>query len=295
MILVAGATGMLGSAVCRRLRGAGRSVRALVRATSPKEEALRGLGVEVARGDLRAPGSLDAALEGVTTVISTATAMASKGERNSLRSVDRDGQLALVAAARSAGAAHFVYVSISPNYREHAPLMRYKREVERAVRHSGMRWTVLQPSNFMEVWLSPFLGWDLARGRATIFGAGTAPVSWISVDDVAEVCALAISDPRLENQDLPLGGPEALPPNAVLAVFEGLSGRRFKARRVPRAVLALLAPVVALLDERQASGMSLGAQAAEGDVIDSPLQRELPVAWTRVRDYGARILASQRA
>jgi uncharacterized protein YbjT (DUF2867 family) len=222
MILVVGATGVLGLEVCRRLRTRNQPVRAMVRTGSAREEELGRLGAEVVHGDLRSREAVEAACRGATAVVSTATAMASKERANDLRAVDRDGQLSLVDAAKKSGVRHFVYVSISPNYRELAPLMRYKREVERAVRQSGMRWTILQPSNFMEIWLSSFLGWDFRNGRAMIFGSGVAPVSWISVHDVAEYCAMALEDSRMVNRDVPLGGPEALPPNEVVRILERL-------------------------------------------------------------------------
>jgi NADH dehydrogenase len=53
MILVVGATGLLGSEICRRLRARGRPVRALVRPGSTKAAALRAIGVETVEGDLR--------------------------------------------------------------------------------------------------------------------------------------------------------------------------------------------------------------------------------------------------
>jgi uncharacterized protein YbjT (DUF2867 family) len=152
MILVVGATGMLGLEICRRLREEGRAVRGLVRPGSPREPLLRELGVEIHHGDLRAPPTVGPACDGVTTVVSTATAMGAKERGLTLRSVDRDGQLALVELARLRGVSAFVYLSASPNLRRSAPLIRYKREVERAVRTSGMRWTIVQPSAFMDVW-----------------------------------------------------------------------------------------------------------------------------------------------
>ena len=253
---------------------------------------IRQLGVEVLEGDLRSQEDVAAACNGATAIVSTATAMASKGAGTSLRAVDRDGQLSLVEHAKRAGVSHFVYVSISPNNAERAPLTRYKREVERAIRRSGMDWTILQPSNFMEVWLSSFLGWDFEKGRATIFGAGTAPVSWISVFDVADYCVLALEDERMRNRDVPLGGPAAVAPNEIVALFEQVTGRTFKVKRIPAPILRLLGPLVARVNEKQASGMALGAQAADGDIIDSHLQRALPVKLTTVQQYAHRV-ASQ--
>ena len=290
MILVVGATGMLGLEVCRRLREQGRAVRGLVRRGSPKEPRLHELGVEVVHGDLRTPPTVAPACDGVSAVVSTATAMGAKDKGLTLRNVDRDGQLALVELARLRGVRSFVYLSASPNLRRSAPLIGYKREVERAVRTSGMRWTIVQPSAFMDVWFSSLLGWDHVTGRSMIFGDGTAPVSWICIHDVAEHVCAAIHDERVANVELPLGGPEPLGTRQVVKIFEQVSGRPYSVRRVPRPVLQVMAPLAAMVDEAIGSGMSLGAQTARGDVIDSPLQRELDLPLTSVRDYATRVL-----
>jgi uncharacterized protein YbjT (DUF2867 family) len=290
MILVVGATGMLGREICRRLRDQGRAVRALVRPGSPKEPLLRELGVEIHHGDLRTPATVAPACDDVATVVSTATAMGSKDRSLSLRTVDRDGQLALVELARLRGVKSFLYLSASPNLRRSAPLIRYKRELERAVRTSGMRWTIVQPSAFMDVWFSSMMGWDHVAGRAMIFGPGTAPVSWITVSDVAAHVCTAIDDERVANVELPLGGPETLSTRQVVSVFEKVSGRPYSVRRVPRPVLSTLAPIASMFDEAIGSGMSLGAQTAKGDVIGSPLQRELDLPLMSVRDYATQVL-----
>jgi NADH dehydrogenase len=290
MILVVGATGLLGTEICRRLRERGRDVRALVRPTSTRAPALRALGVDVAIGDLRDRGSLVAACRDVDAVISTATAMGSKDRALSLNEIDRKGQLRLVDIARLSGVRTFIYVSLSPNLGPRAPLVRYKRQVERAVRLSGMRWTILQPTAYMEVWFSPMLGWSHESGRAIVFGSGKHPVPWISVSDVAEHAVRALDDPRLANVDLPLGGPQMLTPREVVDIFSQESGRRYSTRHVPRMLPSLFAPLVELFHEGIASAMSMGAQTSRGDPIDSPLQRELEIPLTTVREYAARIV-----
>ena len=75
MILVIGGTGDLGGRVARILSEQGHAVRCLVRPASD-DSVLRGLGVEVAPGDLTEPESLAAACQGVTTVVATATMIA---------------------------------------------------------------------------------------------------------------------------------------------------------------------------------------------------------------------------
>ena len=254
---------------------------------------LRDLGVDVVIGDLRNRGDVELACRGVRAVISTATAMGSKDKSLTLRDIDRVAQLRLVEVAKRAGVEHFVYVSASPMLSPAAPLIGYKREVEQAVRASGMRWTILRPSVFMEVWLSSMLGWDIAAGKARVFGPGDAPMSWISVADVAAYAVRSVSDVRLVNQVLPLGGPEAVSPNDVVKLFSEVSGRPFAAAHVPLAVLRYLGPVIGLFNEGAASGMSMGAQTAGGDVIDSPLQREIGLPLTSLREYAGRALQRQ--
>jgi len=138
--LVVGATGLLGCEVCRRLRDAGASVRALTRPTADanKRAALVALGVETVTGDLKDAASLARACDGIEAVISTASATLSRQEGDSIETVDRQGQLALIDAARNAGVDHFVFVSFRENPKIQFPLTIAKRAVERALQQSGM-------------------------------------------------------------------------------------------------------------------------------------------------------------
>ena len=121
MNLVVGATGQLGSEICRQLAAKGTPVRALVRATSDpaKVEALRKLGAEIVLGDVRDRASLDAACRGVSTVISTVSAMpfSYRPGENDLNSVDIGGVTNLIAAAKAANVRHLIYTSFSGNIR----------------------------------------------------------------------------------------------------------------------------------------------------------------------------------
>ena len=162
MTLIVGATGILGGEVCRLLRERSRPVRALVRATSDPEKAarLQTSGCEVVRGDLKDRASLERACAAVDTVVSTASSTLSRQEGDSIESVDRLGQLALIEAAEAAGVRHFVLVSFGSVDLEF-PLQSAKRAAEDRLRRSAMTYTILQPSFFTDVWLSPALGFDL--------------------------------------------------------------------------------------------------------------------------------------
>ena len=179
MNLVVGATGLVGGEICRRLAEQGKPVKALVRTTSDpaKVDALEASGVAIAIGDLKDRSSLDAACQGVTAVISTASATLSRQEGDSLKTVDSEGQIRLVDAAKGAGVEQFVFVSFRnrENPSLQYPLKVAKRAVEDHLMENGLTYTVLQASWFMEVWLSPALGFDFANAKAQIYGADPRP------------------------------------------------------------------------------------------------------------------------
>ncbi|HZR79215.1 MAG TPA: SDR family oxidoreductase, partial [Chthoniobacterales bacterium] len=213
MTLVVGGTGMLGTEICRQLATAGKPVRALVRKTSDpaKKKNLQQAGAELAEGDLKDRGSLDRACAGVTAVISTPTAILSRSEGDSFETVDLKGQMQLVDAARAAKVQQFIFISVSAGVGDTGnPLIESKRAVEKHIQQSGMVYTILRPSFFMEIWLSPHLGFDVAAGKATIYGSGNNPASYISFQDVAAFAVLALNHPAARNAIVELGGPEPL-------------------------------------------------------------------------------------
>src|SRR6478672_7660315 len=103
MNLVVGATGLLGTEICRQLRAKNLPVRALVRGDSPASQALAAMGAELVRGDLKDISSLEAACRGVTAVITTANTVTRRGKGDSAKATDRDGNLSLIDAAKKAG------------------------------------------------------------------------------------------------------------------------------------------------------------------------------------------------
>ena len=110
-VLVTGASGFVGSAVARRLREAGFSVRALVRPTSPTAH-LADVGLDFVTGDLRDPSSLRGALAGVHSLFHVA-ADYRMWARNPQDMIDTNvaGTRALMQEAMHAGVERVVYTS----------------------------------------------------------------------------------------------------------------------------------------------------------------------------------------
>jgi uncharacterized protein YbjT (DUF2867 family) len=226
---------------------------------------LRALKAEVVVGDLKDRRSLDAACRDVTAVISTASSTLSRQEGDSIESVDREGQVNLVDAASAAGVKHFVLISF-PNVDIDFPLQRAKRAVEDRLQRSGMSYTILQPTFFTEVWLSPALGFDAKNAKAQIYGSGHHKISFISFQDVARF-AVAALDPRLApNAIIKLGGPEALSPLEAVRLAEQVVGKPIDVQHVPEE--ALRAQHSTATDSLQQSFAGLMLYYASGDVIE---------------------------
>lgn len=289
MILVVGATGLLGTRVCERLRAEGQRVRALVRRTSDpdKVNGLRSLGCELAIGDLKAPPQIEAACKGITAVISTASSTLSRQPGDSIESVDLQGQLALVNAARTAGVRRFIYASFRDDPTLQYPLTKAKRSVERAI--ADLDFTSIQASWFMEVWLSPALGFDYVHGKVRVYGSGSKPISWVSYRDVAEFCIAPVLRSVRSRSVLAVGGPEALTPLEVVKIFEEESGRQFEVETIPEEKLRVQFDSASNSLEKSFAGLML--QYAHGDAIDMRgLLESMPHRLNSVREYAKGVL-----
>jgi uncharacterized protein YbjT (DUF2867 family) len=242
------------------------------------------MGAELVEGDLKDPASLARACAGVAAVISTASSTLSRQAGDSIASVDEQGQLALVDAAQEAGVARFVFVSFRAQERIRYPLSDAKRTVERRLEHSGLAYTILQASYFMEVWLTPALGFDAVNGRVRVYGEGDNPISWVSYKDVARVAAASLDQPDARDAVIEIGGPQALSPNEVIRMFEAAGVGEVQVERVPAA--ALESQLLSAEDPLQQSFAGLMLQYAAGDTVDDTRASALfPFPRTSVRDF----------
>src|SRR2546422_3907636 len=157
----------------------------------------------------------------------------SRQEGDSIESVDRQGQLNLIDAAAAAGVQQLILISFS-SFAPDFPLQSAKRAVEKRLRESGLIYTILQPTFFTEVWLSPALGFDAANAKAQVYGAGQNQISWISFQDVARFAVAALKSPRAKNAIIELGGPEPLSPLEVVHLAEQVTRKRFEDRKSTR-------------------------------------------------------------
>jgi len=202
VILVTGATGRPGSAVIREFSRRREPVRALVRDRS-KAEALGWLpNVEVAYGDMLWPETLGGALTGVDRVLMISSAGPQMLET----------QATFIDAAKKAGAGHIVKFSGEDSARGFNPekfrSTRSHEQIQRYLMASGVPWTMLRPSQFMQVYFEE-VPTIVAAGELRL-PLGKATLAPVDIDDIAKVAHAVLTTPGHEGKVYKMTGPEAL-------------------------------------------------------------------------------------
>jgi uncharacterized protein YbjT (DUF2867 family) len=283
MILIVGGNGVLGREIVAHLLDAGESVRLLVRAPE-KVEDLRSAGADVVQGDLLDPSSLSRACGGADRVLAAAHSLLGKG-RYSSEAVDDAGNRALIDAAVAAGVEHFVFVSIFGAAPDHpVDFWRTKYGVEEYLKVSGLSYTILRPSAFMEWHAHVFNGKPiLESGKTMLLGKGTKPRNFVAAADVARFTVLALNDPRLRDRTLEIGGPGDFTNNEVAALYGSIAGVTPKVRHMPPAAARGMSIVLKPFQPGVSRVMYLGSlrDDAFSERFDpAPLLAEFPVELT---------------
>jgi len=220
MILVTGGTGQSGIPIVHALLDRGQDVRVLAR--DPEKAAkLLGDDVEITRGDLNDPSSLEAAMEDVER------ALLNSGPAPDVVKV----QNTFVDVAKRAGVKHVVKFSVS-GARPGAPYRfgDLHGQVEKHLEQSGLAWTHLRPTFFMQ----NFLGLaDMIKGGAIYQPTGTGRAPFVDIRDIAAVAAATLIEAGHEGKAYEITGPEAFSHADIAALFSKLLGKPVKFVDVP--------------------------------------------------------------
>jgi uncharacterized protein YbjT (DUF2867 family) len=265
MIALAGGTGRLGTRVVKRLAARDLDVRVLTRDPA-RARHLSGYAAEVISCDVRNRASVQSALRGATTIVSAVHGFAGPG-RVSPQSVDRDGNANLVDTAAELGVDVVLVSVVGASADNPMELCRAKYAAERHLRASGVGWTIVRATAFVELWAE-------IMKKPIVFGRGENPINFVSVDDVAAVVERAATDGGLRGQVIEVGGPENLTFNELAALLQRVRGRPAKVRHVPPGVLRAMAPFA-----RQARAaiamdtldMTFDAAAAQHTLAERPM------------------------
>lgn len=292
-ILIVGGTGSLGRATAKLLLARGSRVRIMTR-SSEGAGALADDGAEIVRGDLLDAGSLASACRGAGQVLAAAHSILGRGRQSSIH-VDDRGHRLLIAAAKSAGVRRFIYTSAYAHGSSSrlVPFFRIKAEIEKAVIGSGMRYTILRPTAFMEPHAHTLVGLPVAENRKVmVFGDGMAPRNYVAPEDVARVAEIALTGDALEGESVDIGGPENLTTMDVIRLYERLSGRSARVTHLPLGLPRLLAPLARPFHPGLSQIMALAALSHEDQSFDAgPLSRRLGLSMTDLETWAKARLA----
>ncbi|MEZ4862903.1 MAG: NmrA family NAD(P)-binding protein [Caldilineaceae bacterium] len=220
MILLTGAAGKTGRAVSQALVEQGQSVRAFVHRPAQRQPLLE-LGVqEVFVGDLRDGNALRQAVAGVRAIYHICPNV-----HPDEVAIGRD----LIAAARAAEVAHFVYHSVLHPQTETMPHHWNKLRVEELLLGSGLPFTILQPTVYMQNLLA---GWQsiVEEGIYTIPYPVTCRLSLIDLADVGAAAAQVLTTPGHLYATYELAGTEPLAQSEVATILSTGLGRPVEAK-----------------------------------------------------------------
>lgn len=248
MIFVTGATGYVGSRLVRHLAAQGERLRCLVLPDDPAE-ALRGLDVEVVRGDLTDADGFLAHGQGMDALAHVASLML-PNPGHLIEHVNVTGTANVVRFAQQWKVRRLVYVSaVSAAYAHTNVYGRSKREAERLVRESGVDYTIIRPTMVY----GPGGGLHFQKLVSTmdrlplifpIPGPGTAPVQPVWIEDLVRGIELALKLPIAAGKTYNAAGATALPFKELIDRLAAAQGKKRIRLHAPLWVLHLAARVL---------------------------------------------------
>ena len=267
MILIIGATGTIGREVVKGLKAKGEQVRAMIR-DPKKTTAAREPGVEYVTGDLADPDSVVAALQG----IEKAFLLSPEG----LDMAELHAKFA--AAAKEAGVRHLVRASILPaNPDAPIPLVKWHGEADRSLMESGVPYTILRPSYYMQNTLGGAA--TVASDGALYSAMGDGKIGHIDTRDIADVAVAVLTKDGHEGQSYLLTGPEALSMAELAARLSAAIGKKIEYVNLPPDEIKARLMAAGTLDWRAdawvklAGMMSLGIAATLTPTVKDLLGR----------------------
>jgi uncharacterized protein YbjT (DUF2867 family) len=264
MLLLTGATGLVGSALLRRLVAEGAQVRCLVR--DPRKLGAQRVRVQIALGDLTDPPSFRNALRGVRTVVHLAASIRDQPQ-GSIEELNGIATWRMVQAAERAGVERFVFFSVlGASIHHRARFFRAKALAEQAVEEAGLDSIVFAPS----IVYAPGDPWLTLLERLALLpvmpvsGRGRTLYQPIWAEDVAECVMAALRGPDGERRAEPrreaerreadrratdqrasnragryeLAGPETLSYNDIVRVMLASLNRRRPLVHVPTPIVS---------------------------------------------------------
>lgn len=228
-VAVAGANGTAGQAYVKALCDAGHEVIGTVRPGSDQTRLLE-YGAAPVEVDLHDTAATQRALSGAGAVV-----IAVLGRGADPESDETDITRAVIAGSRAGAVEKVIYTSVHlADEPTGVPHFEVKGRLEQDLVHSGIPFTVLRPTTFMDGLTAPWL-LDSALEHGTLVSPidKDVAISYLATADLARLAVLALDEPRLDGATLPIGGPTAVTYTELLPLLSELAGRSIEYRQLP--------------------------------------------------------------
>ena len=290
-VALAGGSGFIGRAIARRLAASGSTkVRVLTRNPEKARSQLDLPGVEFVHADIAQPASLADALKGANTIVDAIQfdGYPVENPRRGLtfERIDYGGVVALIDAAKQAGVQQFIYISGAAADENSAhPGFRAKGRAERAIRESGLTYTIFRPSLVYGPEDKVVNGLAGALRYAPFFavpGTGRQKVQPVLVDDLAACVMLAVSG-RGRNGTYEVGGPNLILLQEIIQIIMEASGHRRPLFHIPEGIMRTVGGLLEKLPKPLLSRDAVTFVTADNACDTKPLIEEFGINLTPAR------------
>ena len=300
IVAVAGASGFIGRAIVRRLAAMpDMRIRGMSRAPERARAKLNLPNLEWARGEVTEPSSLPDALAGADAIVCAVQFEGYPVENPkkglTFERVDYGGTVALLDAGKKSGAKRFIYISgAAADETSTHPGFRAKGRAERAIRESGLAFTILRPSLVYGPEDKVVNGFARLLKFAPAFGipgTGKQKVQPVLVDDLAACVALALNGKGV-NAIFEVGGPQLMTFDEMVRVLMDVTRRRRPIFHIPEGLMRAGASMLEKLPTPVLSRDAVTFVTADNATDIGPLVAEFGIQLTPMRE-GLRYLAPQ--
>jgi uncharacterized protein YbjT (DUF2867 family) len=222
MILITGATGKVGKELVLDLSARRSAFKVMVRSKEAAKD-FEAKGIKAVQGDFERPETHAGALASVQTVFLLTT------PRPDAVAIERK----FLAACKAKGVQHVVRLSaMGANPWASSALIRNHGKCEALLEESGLPWTILRPTIFMQN-LAPYIGPTVAQESTLYAPAGNAAMPWVDTRDIAAVAGTVLTSKGHEDLVYEITGPEALTYTQVAECLSSQLGRQISYVNVP--------------------------------------------------------------
>jgi uncharacterized protein YbjT (DUF2867 family) len=300
IIAIAGGSGFIGRAIARRLSAMpGIRVRGMTRAPERARQHLDLPNLEWVRAEVTEPATLPNALKTATAIVNAVQFEGYPVENPkkglTFERVDLGGTLALLEAAKKVGVEQFVYISgAAANENATPPAFRAKGRAERAIRESGLAYTIFRPSLVYGPEDKVMNGFARLLKLSPAFGVpgtGQQKVQPVLVDDLAACVAMAITG-KGRNATFDVGGPELMTFDEMIRTLMEVAGRRRLIIHIPEGAMRAGASLLEMLPTPLLSRDAVTFVTADNATDIKPLVAEFGIQLTPLRE-GLRYLTAK--